>query len=753
MPQEVLTLNGKIVLDEKGATIPLSNMRAEMKKAQIELNTIVEKFGPMSREAAKAATKVAELKDAIGDTADLVKAFNPDAKFNAFAGALSGVISGFSAMQGAMQLVGVESETLNKTIEKLQGVMQLADSINGVLAAKDAFKALGAQMKTIPAIQKLVTAGQRLWNLAMAANPIGAIVAVIALLIAGIVALTSYFMSNAEAAKKNAKEVKDSAKALDQLEKATARAGQQFDKAQSQQLALARAQGKSVEAIRELELKLADEKIAFEKASIATAENTLKIEKNRLEKLKLADADDEVLKAQQESVTKATELLATENADYTKALDEKVNIENKHIVEIAQINTQSNTDATQKAKQRAEEAKRKTEEANEKRKELTKQFAVDIKALEEQNYLNSIADESLRASEKLRIDYENEKLAITQKGFLKDEENKLIAQIDKKYKLDKAVLETEQKKKELEEAKKQEDYLAQLKSTFNDIRLNSIKDSTEKEIATIKQSYVDQYAEIEKNETYNADQKLNLKKALALREKQELDVIEANRKLEAVESNLDNYNAIIGDNEVKLSIRRQFLDKQDSYLKESLAKGIISQADFDKKMGESTKARISLGDLEKEAKDRQLAGIGNALSALSDMVGEQTGVGKALAVASTAISTYSTAQKAYESAFLPVPTLASPILGPIFAGIAVAQGLMSIKKILAVKVPGSSVNPSTPSMSSLTPPLPPQLNTQMINGSQVNQLASATARAYVVEADVSGGQERIQRLNRASRIN
>jgi hypothetical protein len=56
-------------------------------------------------------------------------------------------------------------------------------------------------------------------------------------------------------------------------------------------------------------------------------------------------------------------------------------------------------------------------------------------------------------------------------------------------------------------------------------------------------------------------------------------------------------------------------------------------------------------------------------------------------------------------------------------------------------------------MSSLTPPLPPQLNTQMINGGQVNQLASATARAYVVEADVSGGQERIQRLNRASRIN
>jgi hypothetical protein len=37
----------------------------------------------------------------------------------------------------------------------------------------------------------------------------------------------------------------------------------------------------------------------------------------------------------------------------------------------------------------------------------------------------------------------------------------------------------------------------------------------------------------------------------------------------------------------------------------------------------------------------------------------------------------------------------------------------------------------------------------------VNNLASANAtqRSYVLESDVSNGQERIQRLNRAARIN
>ena len=51
-----------------------------------------------------------------------------------------------------------------------------------------------------------------------------------------------------------------------------------------------------------------------------------------------------------------------------------------------------------------------------------------------------------------------------------------------------------------------------------------------------------------------------------------------------------------------------------------------------------------------------------------------------------------------------------------------------------------------------TAPITPQVATTTINQGQVNQLASATARAFVLESDVSGNQERIQRLNRAARI-
>jgi hypothetical protein len=148
--------------------------------------------------------------------------------------------------------------------------------------------------------------------------------------------------------------------------------------------------------------------------------------------------------------------------------------------------------------------------------------------------------------------------------------------------------------------------------------------------------------------------------------------------------------------------------------------------------------------------------IADSLNGLAQLFGEQTALGKALAVASTTISTIVTAQKAMESASS-LPFGLGAIIGPINAGLAIATGIKNVKRILAVKVPNSSGSGGSaggmPSAPAITPPLPPQLNTQMINGGQINQLASATARAYVVESDVSGNQERINRLNRASRIN
>lgn len=209
------------------------------------------------------------------------------------------------------------------------------------------------------------------------------------------------------------------------------------------------------------------------------------------------------------------------------------------------------------------------------------------------------------------------------------------------------------------------------------------------------------------------------------------------------------------------------LEKQrDAEIKDAEAKGLST---IDIKQKYAIKAQTINNALAKSEKDLAKArvkanvdamdAVADSLNGLAKLMGEQTGVGKALAVASTIISTITSAQKAYESA-QSLPFGLGGIIGPINAGLAIASGIKSVKNILAVKIPntgggsgggggGSMPNVSIPS----APPLPPTMGSTMINQDQVNAMGNSTARAYVVESDVTGSQERIERLNRASKIN
>jgi hypothetical protein len=142
--------------------------------------------------------------------------------------------------------------------------------------------------------------------------------------------------------------------------------------------------------------------------------------------------------------------------------------------------------------------------------------------------------------------------------------------------------------------------------------------------------------------------------------------------------------------------------------------------------------------------------MSQTLQNTANLFAEGTAENKALSVAAATISTFVSAQKAYEAA-QSLPFGIGSVLGPISAGLAIAAGLKNVQKILAVKVPGDAGGGPLPSNS--FSPLSPQAQTTTLNQGQVNQLASATSRAFVLESDVSGSQERIQRLNRAARIN
>jgi len=121
----------------------VKSLKQQYRDAVKEVQKMSTAYGETSAQAVKAAKAAAQLKDQIEFSNDLIKGFNPDEKFQAVEGAISGVLNGFQAYEGALGAIGVESEDLQKTLLKVQSAMALTQGINGVLASVDSFKKLG----------------------------------------------------------------------------------------------------------------------------------------------------------------------------------------------------------------------------------------------------------------------------------------------------------------------------------------------------------------------------------------------------------------------------------------------------------------------------------------------------------------------------------------------------------------------------------------------------------------------------------
>ncbi len=432
------------------------SLRSQLRQAQADVAELSEKFGATSKEAIEAAKRAGQLKDAIGDAKALTDAFNPDAKFSALSGSLGGVASGFSAVEGSLALAGVQSENLQETMVRLQAAMALSQGLQGLGESIDNFKQLGAVIKANTVFQKISTAAQWLWNAAMAANPIGAIIAGIVALVAAGVALTKFFMSNAEAAKINTATVEKNRIALENQTKSLDKNAVAFDKKQSQELAMAKASGLSAKAIRNLELKLIDEKIAFEKSQRAIAENTYQKNLNTLASLKAAGADADLIKKQSEIANESIKQYNKQNQDVQKAFDEKKDIQNRHLVEVKSSEVNSSKEIAQKRKEAAEKAKADAIQAEKDKKdalERIRQGEIDTEAERRAEELRQVQEQyKLLIAEATKLGKDTTALKEAQRTKEKELADKFALEDAEKQKA-KTLKEQEEKIKNLELSK------------------------------------------------------------------------------------------------------------------------------------------------------------------------------------------------------------------------------------------------------------------------------------------------------------
>ena len=122
---------------------------------------------------------------------------------------------------------------------------------------------------------------------------------------------------------------------------------------------------------------------------------------------------------------------------------------------------------------------------------------------------------------------------------------------------------------------------------------------------------------------------------------------------------------------------RDEYDRTEKALKKSLDDKEINQAEYDKRFVQTSKARRELDKLETTSSLEKTQLIGDAFGQLSNIVGQETAVGKGFAVAKATIDTYASAVSAY-NALVGIPVI-GPALAAIAAGAAVASGIATVE--------------------------------------------------------------------------
>jgi len=414
----------------------LGNLKQQLKQAQVEVQTLADKFGATSAQAVEAAKKAAILKDKISDAKALTDAFNPDAKFKALSGSLTGVAGGFSVVTGAMAAFGKQNEDVEKALLKVQGAMALASGAQAIGESIDSFKQLGAVIKANTVFQKIMTAAQYAYNLAMSLNPIGAIIAATIALIAVGYKLITMFQASEQANAKNEAAIKKNDAALKQQIKTSEKASEALKTKNGHEYEMAKASGASSESLRKLALKHAEAQIALEKSTLATAKDTYEKNKNTLANLINSGATEEQITKQRELTTEARKAVTEERKELQTAIKEKTDIIRKNAVEVRQELTDNNSKIKDANKAHNEAIKQQNEEAAKTELERVKTLNENIASLNEEIRVSNLTDQEKEVdaiNKKYTKLIEEGKKAKIDVALLEEEKRLGLAAINKKY--------------------------------------------------------------------------------------------------------------------------------------------------------------------------------------------------------------------------------------------------------------------------------------------------------------------------------
>ena len=659
----------------------IENVKLRMRELRKVAMEAVQAFGEFSPEAQKAKQAFAEVQDQIADFNEQVAALNPD-KFERINTVVQAGTRGFQAIAGATAIFGKESEDLQKALVRLQGVMALTEGLAGLGKMRNELKSIAG-----PIITQVIGAFKAFGTSVKAtliSTGIGAFLVALGTIAAfwddikG--AVSGVSKEQEELFKKTQKDVEANKEKMETL---------------NNQDNILKQQGKTEDEILQL-------KIQQQRAIISGLEaQLLQQEEMKKAQIEASERNKAILQGIIRFLTlPLTALLASIDA-VGKALGQDFGLEEgfsggiaKMVFDPEDVKTEADKGIKETRKQ-LNEAKNTLAGFEIQRTEIAKKGAEDRKKNAEENAKKEleerkaraelIKDEQTRELELLKINQEERakeyrKLGLKQKE-IEELNQREIDEVKKKYK-DKEDAETERKKKEQEALDKERlERLKEQEDAINEVILTA----RDKEIRATSDRF-DKLLEIAKK---NGDDTKMLEEA---KEKAISDVKDKYRK-EDEEKTKESQEKL---NEFRINSAKQALQT------------LIDLNDAS--AGTSEEAR-------KKAFENN----------------------KKLQIAMAIIDTYSSASAAYGSQLI-VGDPTSLVRAQIAAGLAIAGGIVRVKKIIETNFESKNINPS--STGGNPSALAPQGFTRPKG---VEELFTQDRKVYVLESDITATQQRNKR--------
>jgi hypothetical protein len=673
------------VLPKGGADTVVKNFKQQLKDAKNEAQLMVITFGEFSAEALAAQKKVAELADKMDDFNDRVKALNPD-KFAKVQTVVQGISRGFQAAQGAMALFGSESEDLQKTLVKVQGAMALADGLEGLGKVQQQFLAIGKSIAG-PVIAAFKSFGMAA-RTAIASTGIGLLVVALGAIVAYWddikMALTGVSKETEKLNKSSSDNVKKSKEQTDEFET---------------QVNTLKLQGKTEKEIEQLRIKAYDNEIERNIERLNFLKTTQKAQVDAVQSnfdfvnkaltifqaplvglLKVIDVARRALGQESDLANQATASVASLLFD-PKETKEKSDAEIKTI-DNAIKEMISKRDASRLNIKKADQEASKT----------AKEKLQNTQKTEAQIQAQLLIDNAVTLQQKIdavKATFELEKAELIKQGvtkkLIKEKENELIEKTTKDF--------NEKAKNDLI-AFQEKAYTNELEATnnFYTNKENLIKAQLNKGAITQKQS------------------------------NEEIDKIEVAR--------LNNLLQVAKDaGKSTVDIQKQIADKQTEIHEKTIAQKELELA----KEKEIQAAKF-------QAVNNSLGAIGEIYSAFASQNEEDQKkafeVNKAMSIAQAIVNTWEgvTVALSNKAQLFPGQNI-------INAGLALAAGLVAVKKISDTQYQSKTTSGSTPSQSSGQG----QMQSFAPRMSSLNQNESLTQnrKVYVTEGDITRTQRRV----------